>query len=36
MENNKAEKKRETKEKDNETRLREFRYLLKRNNIHII
>ena len=36
MENDEAEKKRDTKAKDHDTRLREFRDLLKRNNIHII
>ena len=36
MENNKTGKKRKTKAKDHDTRLREFSDLLKRNNIRII
>ena len=36
MENNEAEKKRETKAKDHSTRLKELSDLLKRSNIRII
>lgn len=36
MENNKAEKKRETKVMDQEGRVRELSNLLKHTNIHII
>ncbi|KAF0887266.1 LORF1 protein, partial [Crocuta crocuta] len=36
MENNEAEKKRETKVRDHQGRLREFTNLLKCDNIHII
>ena len=36
MENNEAEKKRETKAKEHNLRIRELRDILKRNNIRII